>query len=193
VQAITSIYDAVITRVVVSEGRAVVAPGDRVLAGAELVSTEILDTQGALLKTVMPKGAVYGRVAFMRSAFFTLSEVRQQRTGRTSSRNSTQLFGWSMGSSHSPYELYESIETEQFLFGRSFLPIIVRHKTYHELVGVEYNYTVQERQQQLLWGMQEMLVLQAGGRVIASRTDVREVPGGYRLDAVIEAEMRLNF
>ncbi|MDR3021348.1 MAG: sporulation protein YqfD [Clostridiales bacterium] len=192
--AILSLYDAVITRVVATEGTAVVVPGDKVFAGEQLITPFVYDTQGNVLKEVEPQGTVYGTVTFSDSKFFTLNEQVLKRTGKSKVYNSIDIFGVKLRRQHKPYSFFELQSVEQYLLGHSFVPIKVITDTYYELNTTQVESTLEDKTAQLLDELRNMLILKTGSNnpTVTTLHDVKQVVGGYRIDVFVTAEMRLN-
>lgn len=190
--AILSNYDAVVTRVIATEGTPTVKPGDKVAKGDELVLPLVYDTNGQVLKEVNPQGYVYGVVTFVDSRFFTLNSTTIVRTGKTKTFNQLSIFGQKIQRKQTDFALYETTKKEQFLIGKSFLPIKVITTKVYELKKIDTQLELQEQKAKYEDQMLSMLELKANSKILQKKMDLREVAGGYRLDMFLSAEIKLN-
>lgn len=88
---VTSLYDAIVTRIVVFDGKAAVKKGDAVRKGQTLISeTVVIDEEKGLFVQTKPLGEVYGRVWVTETQIFHPTVVRRVRTGR--SRTTVRFF-----------------------------------------------------------------------------------------------------
>lgn len=190
--SIYSKHDAVVSRVIVSEGTAVVKPGDIVAKGAELVSPNIYDTNGQVLTTVYPQARVYGDVTYSDSSFFSQNQIVSKRTGNKVRFNDLSLFGLHLSRKHNPYKYYETEKTSGYVSGKNLLPIHYDNITYYELDVKEVEVDPQTYSQLMVQKMLQNLQLKAGTSNLTQKVDLREVPGGWRVDLFVTAEILLS-
>jgi sporulation protein YqfD len=191
-ESIYSNHDAIITRVIVTEGTATVKPGDIVVKGAELVSPYIYNTNGEILTTVKPQARVYGTVSFSDSRFFTETQIEMVRTGNQKMFNDINIFGWQLSRKSNPYSFFEVQTNTSYLFGHLLLPIKVDNTTYFELERKEKKVDIDEHSEMLVQQMLRDLQLKAGSSNFKQKVDLRQVDGGYRVDLFVSVELLLS-
>ncbi|MDR1138926.1 MAG: sporulation protein YqfD [Clostridiales bacterium] len=190
--SIVSKYDAIVTRVLLSDGTSVVKPGDKVSVGSELISPNIYDTTGQILTTVNPSAKVYGNVSFSDSRFFVPKQIVLKRSGNSVSFNDIGVFGLEFSHKASPYQFFETKTTQNYLFGNQLLPIVISRTTYHELIQQESALDVQQHSQTLVQMMLRQLQIKAGTSELHQQVNIRQLNGGYRVDLFVTAEMLLS-
>jgi len=121
-------YDATVTSVVAKQGTPLVKSGDRVFAGAPLISPEVFNENGELITTTGVCGKVIGKVVFRKTLTVDKERVITIKTGRKKIYRSLSLHSKQISS---PYKLYEKTMEEECF--NLFLPIRYTITEYAEL------------------------------------------------------------
>lgn len=129
-------YDAVVTRVVVRSGNALVKRGDIVKIGDVLADGNVFSTTGEPLYTEACDVDVYGNVSITFVAQISRTAVEYRRTGRMQRRTVFELFGKTIGKFESPYPSYQMRScTANY---DVFIPLYATTYEYYETAAVEY-------------------------------------------------------
>ena len=108
---VTSLFSAVVTRVVVESGSPVVRSGDRVKVGDDLISPSHTFTEGEA--PAPARGEVWGCVTYEKEVLLPLSTVETQRSGAVFRARRVSFFGKTLGEEALPpfssYDLEERV------------------------------------------------------------------------------------
>lgn len=188
--AVTSQYDAVISRQLIFSGAGVFNAGDVVRKGDTLITSEI--PIGDSTVTVRPAGEVYGLVTYKAAVLFTSTRVERVKSGASHTECVTDIMGLCGRPRGSPYPMYETrVVTEKSGF---LVPLTVRRITYYEIIDREITSTFEEAEEglkaQALASAQSAL---PDAAVVKNKvTTIRHTGAGTVVEAVITAEQRID-
>ena len=135
-------YDAVVTRIVMRSGTALVNRGAVVKPGDVLARGEVFSTTGELLYVAPCDAEVYGNVSVTFSAEIPKTAVEYRRTGKSETKTVFELFGFKMGSARSPYSSYETqAHTANY---DVLIPLHVTTYDFYEIEPVEFERDLDE-------------------------------------------------
>lgn len=140
---ITSKYDAVVTKVVLYSGTAVVKEGDTVLKGDTLIAPRKEMPDGTVTD-IRALGDVYGRVWLSKECVFTPTIIESVRTGKSK----TYVIGLNSDAEiKSPYKNYEKEESEII---SPFFPIKLKKITFYETKEKEREFDYSEERENII-------------------------------------------
>lgn len=120
-------YDATITSIVATRGTPLVKIGDRVFAGAQLISPNVVDENGEVVATTGVSGKVFGEVVLRKTIVIDKFHSVLVKTGKRKEYRSISLKPPVIPS---PYPLYEkTVTTRKF---NLFVPILYTVTRYEE-------------------------------------------------------------
>ncbi|MCH5351578.1 MAG: sporulation protein YqfD [Clostridiales bacterium] len=140
--AYESVYDAVITRVVMRSGTSKVKRGDAVKKGDVLADGTVYSTAGEPLYTAECEGEIYGNVSIGYNVSVSPVKVVHKRTGKVYKKSAWTLFGKTFFKPRSPYDSYES-----FSYTASYdvlIPLYITTYEFYETERVETERTVEQ-------------------------------------------------
>lgn len=179
--AVTSRYDAIVTKVVALGGTAKVKSGQTVKAGQTLIEGAIYRTDGELLRETDAIGTVYGRVAETKKFLVTENSAFVRRTGRKVRVTELGFFGAAIGGK-APEGTFEVTETVSRLMGF----ITVRSRLYEEIERVTVTSGVDELTERCVAAALEGYF---GSGEITIKTHVSDLGGGaYEITVYTENE-----
>ena len=124
-EPITSLYSAVVTRIVAESGTPVVRSGDRVAVGDLLISPTYFFTEGEA--PAPARGEVWGIVTYRKEVILPLYTAESVLTGEVYRTRSVTLFGKRIGGEEAPpFDEYEVSEREVY----RGVGVVVREKIY---------------------------------------------------------------
>lgn len=123
-------YDAVVTRVVLRSGTALVSRGDVVKRGDMLASGEVYSSTGELLFVSDCDAEIYGKVSLSFGADVGTTAIEYRRTGKSERRTVFDFFGFSLGKSASSFASYEYVSHRSAY--DTLLPLYVTSYEYFE-------------------------------------------------------------
>lgn len=181
--------DGVVTRVVVTQGTALVKCGDGVKRGQTLIGNFFV--VGETEEEIRAEGEVYARV--VRSATRTVGKtaVTYERSGRTESYSYLSVFG--VGEPPLPsFSRYE-VEEKRVLTG-DIVPIYAVYLRYSELVAREVELDVEQEIKRAVSELRETLAseLEGGEQAQDFFHHVREVAGRIEVTAHLETEIIIS-
>lgn len=185
---IVSLYDAEVTRIIVTSGNAKVKIGDRVPVGTLLIEGVEYDTEGNPLINVNPSGTVYGKVNFTYSEIASLGGG-YARTGKCAQSTVLRFYGMQIGKNKSPEFKFETQKTVTRI--GSFLPLYSETTYYYELEEVKY--TLEELLGKTKDKAVNTLIIKAGGNPVNVTANSRKISDDvYRITVHIEAEVSIG-
>lgn len=195
VSPITSLYDAVVTRVLVGSGTALVKEGDTVKAGMPLIDCYYETGEGENKKRfeVASEGSVFGRVWLKKSIALSSADVVIERSGNSIVNTTVSIFGIGKEKSvEPPYGMYERETTTQTIFG--ILPIKVKRTVYYELAVRTLERSIEDRIADEVAKARLDFVAEAGADAIINRvwTLQKESGGVSILEIYCETEQRID-
>ena len=120
-------YDATITSIVATRGTPLVKIGDRVFAGAQLISPNVYNESGEVVATTGVSGKVFGEIVLRKTIVVDKFQSVLVKTGKRKEYRSISLKPPVIPS---PYSLYEkTITTRKF---NLFVPILYTVTKYEE-------------------------------------------------------------
>lgn len=131
-----SIYaskDCVILSLAAFDGKALVKPGDAVKKDQLLISGDLTPEQGGEAVLTHSEGEIIGEVAYAFSVRIEASDLGPVRSGNTEQSSALELFGSIITPNHG-FADYELDYSSLYRFDSSFLPVLIRAGTAHELV-----------------------------------------------------------
>ncbi len=184
---IVSLYDAEVTRIVVTSGSATVKIGEKVPFGKILIEGVEYDTEGNPLFTVPANGTVYGKVNFTFSEIVSTKALR--RTGKSVTQTAIIFFGKKIGKSEGvefPHEVKRTLSKVG-----NFLPIYAESTVYYELE--EYELELEEMINSARDKAVNTLAINAGTSSIEITSNYTALTKGlYRINVHIEAEISIG-
>lgn len=192
--SIKAASDAIITKVLVLDGTALVKPGDIVKKGAILIAGYNLDAEGNMTET-RAKGEVTGKVFFTAENVFFTEREEYIRTGNFCETRSLTIMGLavSLKKDINPYALYEKEAETGLIFKGSFIPLRMTREVYYELKPELKTYDYEAAKA----GIVSRLKAEAEGkvpaaaRVAAAGADIRQIDKYVITLYNIETEMNI--
>lgn len=184
---IVSLYDAMVTRIIVTSGSAKVKIGDKVAVGNMLIEGVEYDTEGNPLLSVRAEGQVFGKVNFTFSEIFPATETR--RTGKFVKQTDIILFNKRIGRDVEVDFLYEAKKSSTRI--GSFLPLYAQTTVYYELENYELSLDelIKKAEDKAI----DTLVIKAGMSTVEVTSNYKLVAKGlYRINVHIEAEVSIG-
>lgn len=197
-EQIVSMYDAIVTRVMVTSGTALVKPEQRVLKGEQLIGDyvvidndkydDILD--GEKVK-VAPKGEVYGKVYYHKRIVIPAIAYTTVRTGNKQTVRNMYISDNKIGKEKAcKYERYEAVTTYAII--NVLIPIKVKTTVYYEIKDIEISREVY-KESMINKTREEMLnSLPRNANVLNSWIIQKEGCNLDTFDVYLEAEQRLD-
>jgi similar to stage IV sporulation protein len=137
-QPITSKYDSVVTRVIVTGGTPLVKSGQAVKKGQQLIAPYLMAGEN---NTVMCKagGEVYGKVWLTKSKVYGNTKLKFKRTGNKSVYIDLKPFNWIKKKKEPPFAHYQT--KKEIIYIGDIIPLKAVKYTYYETkpVYVEYD------------------------------------------------------
>lgn len=177
---------AVVTRVIVEGGTAVVNYGDVVRKGDTLIDGYVVFGEEKL--EVEAKGMVYGKVYHKKSVFFA-DTLKQNEIGKVKRITKLSMFGKVPKAPKSPFGKYE-LETTVSDLG-FLLPFKIYTYEFRELIEREYENTLTE--DEMIDSVYSDIVAEFDepSRVLEKYCTVTEAEGGRYVTVTVEAEERI--
>ncbi len=178
---------AVVTRIVVEGGTAVVDYGDVVREGDTLIDGYTLFGEDKI--EVEAKGTVYGKVYHRKTVFFA-DKIKVRQVVSVKKITKLSMFGKTPKTPESPFEQYELESTVRDL--GFLLPFKIFTYEFREIAETEYDnlYTKEEMcasvYSEIVSGFAEPL------RVLGRYEEIREADGGKYVTVTVEAEERIS-
>lgn len=184
---IISEYDAVVTKIVAKRGTAVKHIGDIVKKGELLISGNVMSSDGTtVVRTVVPEGEVWGRVALHESALIPETVVVKKRTGK-SKTFSFLTFGNRLPIATSPYKISDSV-VETAVTG-IFIPLKFTKITYYETEFVDEKTNPDKEAQKIA----DRLSTSAAGTLLDTKITVTPKENGItRIGVYVIAERKIS-
>lgn len=121
-------YDATVTSVIAKKGTPLVKVGDRIFAGAPLISPNAFNENGEVIATTGISGKVVGEIVLRKTITVDKLQSISVKTGNSKTYTSFLL---TPAQIPSPYKLYEkTVTTQKF---NVFIPLIVTKTEFVEL------------------------------------------------------------
>lgn len=184
---IISEYDAVVTKIVAKRGTAVKKTGDIVKKGELLISGNVMSSDGTtVVRTVVPEGEVWGKVALHDSALIPETVLVKKRTGN-SKTFSFLTFGKRQPITTSPYKTSDSV-VETAVTG-IFIPFKFTKITYYETVFVSEKTDPGKEAQKIA----DRLSTSAAGTLLDTKVTVTAKENGItRLSVYVIVERKIS-
>lgn len=183
---VTSLKTAVVTRVVVEGGTAVVDYGDVVRKGDTLIDGYVVYGEDKL--EVEAKGKVYGKVYHKKTVFFAdVDRVREAGAVKTITKLS--MFGKLPKTPKSPFECYE-LETSVSDLG-FLLPFKIYTYVFRETVEREQPNTLSDDEMYSRVYSEVVAAFKEPSRVLATYKSITAANGGKYVTVTVEAEERI--
>ncbi len=184
---VVSLYDALVTKIVVTSGSSLVKIGDKVSVGKTLIEGVEYDTEGNPLLNVKAEGKVYGKVNFTFSELMPITGTR--RTGRKVEKTDIILFGKRIGKEANIDFMHEVQRTTTRI--GSFLPLYAEKVSYYELEN--YTMSLDELIKSAEDKAVDTLIIKAGTGEVDVTSNCKLVADGlYRVNVHIEAEISIG-
>lgn len=195
---IKSEYDAVITRVVVLSGTALVKKGDTVLKGRTLIAPYISNSKGEdeekieIRIPLRATGMVYGKVWHKESTVLKNKQIVRKRTGNYIETATPRYIFPSKNNTEIPYELYES--EEKIIVYNAFFPLTVTYTRYYELEEIEIETDTKTEVRNIIsksyLNIREKLPSDAV--VVRHWSIIKELDNSTIIDVYLETEQRID-
>ncbi len=183
--AITSLYDARVTRVICAGGTSRVEVGQIVKKGDLLIEGALYNQEGEKMTDVNASGTVYGTVVKTSKYVVSTDAYTYRRTGNKKTVTALGFMGLKIGKNVSPFPFYESETTEATL--SSFLPIRVTRTVFYETEAVRESRTPEELAE--FYRQKELEEFTAAAENIEASAHVEAIaPGLYGISVYVEAE-----
>lgn len=184
---VTSKKVAVVTRVVVEGGTAVVDYGDVVRAGDTLIDGYVVFGEEKL--EVEAKGAVYGKVFYKKSVFFADIEKTVHR-GAVKRVTKLSMFGKTPETPESPFEKSELKTTVSDL--GFLLPFKIYTYEFCEITESESKNTMTDEEMSARVYSEIVAEFKEPSKVLGKYCDISAADGGKRVTVTVEAEERIS-
>ena len=177
-QNIIAAYDAIIEKVLVFDGTALVKAGDVVKKGAILIAGYNLDNEGNMTET-KAKGEVAGKVYFTAENVFFTEREEYVRTGNVTETRFIGLSGFNIKIKNkgSPYSLFEKETGTRYIYKSFFLPLIETTERCFELGITTANYDYSQYKDAIISNLraEAEAKVPASAKVLSSKIDVRQI------------------
>lgn len=195
---LTSLYDGVVTRVIVRSGTSEVMPGQTVKAGEILIggyhiadNTPSDGEESGERYEVSADGEVYGKVYTHKRFVIPKRNYAFVKTGKSTIKRQLGFNNLTiLKSGKSPYEFYETQTREIRLFG--ILPIKIVTIEYFEMSRVEIEQNAYIESLKNKFDSEFMASMNSDSKLLAKNYEIKEVEGVKYLDIFYETEQRLD-
>lgn len=185
---VKSLYDGIITRVIVYSGTAAVKAGDTVKKGQTLISSDVVIDENLTAKE-KASGGIYARVWVTKTQVFTPTVIVRRRTGRT--ETAVGFFKPDEGYK-CDFSLYETETKEYYL--DSVIPLKYYVTTFYEIEEAETEFDFDSNEEAVVKSMTEALEeeLPEGCVSLRSWYVKKRLDKNVQLDIYYEIEIKIN-
>ena len=187
---ITSLYDGVITRIIVYSGTAAVKKGDPVRKGQVLISSDVvIDEEKGLVAKEKPLGDVYATVWVTKTLIYEPTTIVRRRTGRT---ERVIKFFAPEKEYKGEFATYEVENKSYYLDG--IAPFKVFVTTYYEVEEVEEAFDFDKNKDGIIKEATERMEEELPSDCVKNRTwyEIKRLDKSVALGIYYEIEIKIN-